>query len=120
VIAAGWAASLLVIGFVVSPAIIMVFGLIASATIGLVIPLLYTYTAEHFTTTARASGIALTDGLGHLGGALAPVFVLSALNLRGFTGAFDVMAATGIVAALLALLGIRATRRSLETVTATA
>jgi hypothetical protein len=40
------------------------------------------------------------------------------LNLWGFAGAFDLMAATGIVAGLLVLLGIRATGRSLETVTA--
>jgi putative MFS transporter len=79
---------------------------------------MYTYTAEHFTTNARATGIALTDGLGHLGGAFAPLFVLGALNLWGFAGAFDVMAATGIVAGLLILLGIRATGRSLETATA--
>ena len=116
-IAAVWAASLLVIGFFVSPAIIMVCGFIASATIGLAIPLLYTYTAEHFATNARASGVALTDGLGHVGGALAPVFVLGALSLWGFSGAFEVMAASGFVAALLVLLGIRATGRSLETAT---
>ena len=52
--------------------------------------MLYTYTAEHFASSARATGVALTDGLGHLGGALAA----------------------------LILFGITATSRSLETVTA--
>jgi hypothetical protein len=52
----------------VSPTIIIVFGFIASMTIGLLVPMLYTYTAEHFSTNARATGVALTDGLGHIGG----------------------------------------------------
>jgi putative MFS transporter len=59
-----WAISLLVIGYFVSPAIIIVFGFIASASIGLLVPMMYTYTAEHYPTSARATGVALSDGLG--------------------------------------------------------
>jgi len=49
-----WAISLLAIGYFVSPAIVIVFRLIASLTIGPLVPVLYTYTAEHFWTNARA------------------------------------------------------------------
>jgi putative MFS transporter len=113
-----WAASLVVIGYAVSPTIIIVFGFIASATIGLLVPMLYTYTAEHFSTNARATGVALSDGLGHVGGALAPLIVLGANSAWGFSGAFLVMAITGVVAGGLILLGITATGRSLETAAA--
>jgi putative MFS transporter len=109
-----WGISLLVIGYRVSPTVIIVFGFIASATIGLLVPMLYTYTAEHFSTNARATGIALTDGLGHVGGALAPLIVLGANSAWGFSSSFLVMAISGFAAALLILLGIRATGRSLE------
>ncbi|MEA2210585.1 MAG: transporter, putative metabolite:H+ symporter [Solirubrobacteraceae bacterium] len=109
-----WAISLLVIGLFVSPTIIIVFGFIASMTIGLLVPMLYTYTAEHFATNARATGVALTDGLGHIGGALAPPIVLGANAAWGFSGAFVVMAISGVVAGALILLGIRTTGRSLE------
>ena len=119
VFALAWAISLLVIGLAVSPAVIIVFGFIASATVGLLVPLLYTYTAEHFATPARATGVALTDGLGHIGGALAPLIVLGANAAWGFSGAFIVMAATGVLTGALVLFGIRATGRSLETATAT-
>jgi putative MFS transporter len=115
--ATAWAISLLVIGLAVSPAIIVVFGFIASMTVGLLVPLLYTYTAEHFATSARATGVAMTDGLGHIGGALAPLIVLGANAAVGFSGAFIVMAATGLLTAGLVLLGVRATGRSLETAT---
>jgi putative MFS transporter len=113
--AVAWAISLFVIGYFVSPVIIIVFGFIASATIGLMVPMLYTYTAEHFATSARATGVALSDGLGHIGGALAPLIVLGANSAWGFSGSFLVMGITGLLAGALILLGIRATGRSLET-----
>ena len=109
-----WAVSLFVIGYFVSPAIIIVFGFVASASIGLLVPMLYTYTAEHFPTNARATGVALSDGLGHIGGALAPLIVLGANSAWGFSASFLVMAITGVLAGALILLGISATGRSLE------
>jgi putative MFS transporter len=114
-----WGVSLIVIGYAVSPAIIVIFGFIASATIGLLVPMLYTYTAEHFSTNARATGVALSDGLGHIGGALAPLIVLGANSAWGFGASFLVMAISGFVAGALILFGIRATGRSLEAATAT-
>jgi MFS transporter, putative metabolite:H+ symporter len=118
-IGAAWGVSLFVIGYFVSPVIIIVFGFVASLTIGLLVPMLYTYTAEHFSTNARATGVALTDGLGHVGGALAPLIVLGANSAWGFSSAFLVMGISGFVAGGLILFGIKATSRSLETVTAT-
>jgi MFS transporter, putative metabolite:H+ symporter len=116
--AVAWAISLFVIGYFVSPAVIIVFGFIASMTIGLLVPMLYTYTAEHFPTSARATGVALSDGLGHIGGALAPLIVLGANSAWGFSSSFLVMGISGLVAAGLILFGIRATGRSLEAATA--
>lgn len=113
-IAACWGILLILVGFFVSAVVVVVGGFLISLTIGLLVPMLYTYTAEHFATNARATGVALTDGLGHIGGALAPLFVLGANGLWGFSGALTVMGVSGLVTAGLILLGIRATGESLE------
>lgn len=99
-----WAGALLAIGVIHGATSVMFFGFIASSTIGFLVPLLYTYTAEHFPHQFRATGIAVTDGVGHLGGAAAPLVVLTAAEVWGFTGAFMVMAGTGLVTALLLIV----------------
>jgi len=76
--------------------------------------MLHTYTAEHFSTNARATGVALSDGLGHVGGALARPIVLGANSAWGCSSSFLVMAISGFIAGGLILFGIKATGRSLE------
>ncbi len=109
-----WGASLLVIGYAVSPGVIIGVGFLPSATFGLTVPLLWAYTAEHFQTNARATGVALSDGLGRIGGALAPLIVIGAASSWGFSAGFLIMGISGFVTAGLVLLGIITTERSLE------
>jgi MFS transporter, putative metabolite:H+ symporter len=104
-----WAAALFAIGARPTESVIMTCGFVASATIGFLIPILYTYTAENFPTGFRATGVSATDGIGHLGGALAPIIMLAIYRNFDFAVTFYVMAATGLVAAILLLLGVRTT-----------
>ena len=98
-----WALTLLGIGFYASTYTIPILGFIASFTIGFVIPVLYTMTGESFPTRIRATGVSLSDGFGHLGGAFCGQIILGAQALYGFKGAFIIMAITGFVAAVLVL-----------------
>jgi len=95
-----WALTLAAIGFYASTWTIPVLGLVASFTIGFFIPVLYTITGENFPTRVRATGVALSDGVGHLGGAFCGQIILGIDALYGFQGAFLAMAATGLVAAV--------------------
>ncbi|HZD25194.1 MAG TPA: MFS transporter [Alphaproteobacteria bacterium] len=117
-VAAGlvWVSSLFVIGFFPTPAVVMAGGFIASTTIGLMVPIMYTLTAEHFGTAARATGVAATDGLGHLGGALAPIAILWAAHAAGFAGGLSLMAVSGLIVVALLPFCLGTTGRSLETV----
>lgn len=107
-----FALALVVIGLAPVGAVIMVFGFIVSVTIGLAVPLMYVLTAEHFNTERRARGVAIGDGLGHLGGAAAPLVILPAAAVSFFLG-MGVMALAGLIAAILVLFGQRLTGRSL-------
>jgi len=108
-----FAAALIVIGLAPVAAVIMIFGFIVSATIGFAVPLMYVTTAEQFSGQLRARGVAMGDGVGHLGGAAAPLVVLPAAA-AGFFWGMGVMALTGLIAAVLILFSQRMTGRAMN------
>ncbi len=119
-----WTCCLLIVGWLPKYWVIIVFGFLASTTIAILIPVLYTYTAENFPTRIRATSVALTDGFGHIGGAFCAQIVLGIYQIfhstgYGYQASFTAMAVTGLVSAILILFGTKMTGRSLSNVSAT-
>ncbi len=105
-----WAVALAGIALTGTGAAIAVLGFIAAVTIGLGVPTFYAFTAEHVPSRVRPLGMALTDGIGHLGGAAAPLVLIGLTLPAAFWG----MGSSGIVVVIL-LLFVSATRgRALE------
>ncbi len=106
-----FALSLAVIGLFPEGPVIMAFGFIVSFTIGFGVPLMYVLTAEQYSTQTRARGVAIGDGLGHLGGATAPLLILPAAAV-GFFWGMGVMALAGLITVGLILLSQGMTGRA--------
>ncbi|MEU7004920.1 MFS transporter [Nonomuraea sp. NPDC046570] len=91
---------------------------LASMTIGLCLSMFssvgYTLSAEQFPTRGRSVALAATEGVGHLGGAIAPPVLLATFSAGGFSVPFLVIG--GALICVIALLPMtRATRgRSLS------
>lgn len=73
----------------------------------------YTYTAEVFPTKARGTAASICDGIGHLGGAVAPFVILPILVGSGAVTAGITMIGLLLAAAILIRLGVRTKDRSL-------
>lgn len=116
-----WAVAFAIIAYVVDPLAIYACVFLVTVALGFVIPLMFTLTAESFPTRARSTGVSLTDDLGHLGGAVGPVIATTVYAAggaaSGFTWVFLMIAATGLIAALILPFSIAATRKALEVVT---
>ena len=105
-----WSVALGGIGVLDTSSAIMVLGFVAAFTIGLTVPIFYAFTSEHFSSRLRPWGMAWTDGLGHLGGAIAPYILIGPT----LAVSFSLMGATGLVAACLLLFTSRTRGKSLE------
>lgn len=114
-----WSIALFVIGWFPTTWVIIISGFIAATTIAAIIPIMYTYTAENFPTGIRATCVSVTDGLGHLGGAICGQVIFGVYALfnhsgYGFAAAFSCMALTGLITALLLSFGANMTNTSLR------
>lgn len=111
-----WLAGMLLVGTLAGAVVLTAGIFLASLALGLYLQVAYTYTAELFPTRARASGFALSDGLGHSGGALGALLLPGLVGATSFFVGFASIGATGLIAGLIALLGPATSRRRLEQV----
>lgn len=109
-----WLFGIIMISTLANNVVITLGSFLAALALGLYLQLAYTFTVENYPTRARASGFALSDGLGHLGGALGVLIIPLLINWFGFFSGFAVIGVTGLIAGLIALLGPSSTKLTLE------
>jgi len=80
------------------------------------LPMAYTWSTENYPTRARASGFALVDGIGHLGGGIGVIYVTSFVVRLGPFGTFLLMGSFLLVAAGLAQFGPATRNKRLDQV----
>jgi putative MFS transporter len=71
---------------------------------GFTYQLMYLVSAESFPTASRGTGYSLTDGLGHLGGAISPAILLPLTLLVGPAYAFPILGIPVIIVGLVVIL----------------
>lgn len=91
---------------------------LASLSLGMFLQVAYTFTAESYPTRARASGFALTDGIGHAGGALGAIILPVIVVAYNFSTGFIFIGITGLAAGIFALAGPVSSKKSLEEISA--
>lgn len=84
------------------------------------VPITYAWSAESFPTRARATGFALADGVGHVGGGVGLIAVAaiisSLLPILGTIGIFLVIALFQVISTALAQLGAKTANRRFDEV----
>jgi putative MFS transporter len=78
------------------------------------LPITYSWTTENYPTRARASGFALVDGVGHVGGGIGLTYIVSLVFKLGLLGTFVLAGSCLLVAALLAQFGPATRRKRLD------
>jgi MFS transporter, putative metabolite:H+ symporter len=97
-------------GITLSGALVLTFGSY------LWLPITYAWTTENFPTRARASGFALVDGVGHVGGGIGVIYVISLVFKLGPLVTFVLVGSFLLVAAWLALFGPATRHKRLDEV----
>lgn len=110
-----WLIAMLLIGSFAGEAAVAGGAFLAAVSLGSYLQVAYTFTAESFPTRVRATGFALSDGIGHGGGAVGALALPLVVGSWSFFSGFALIGVTGVLAGLVALLGPVATGRRLET-----
>ncbi|MGH3645547.1 MAG: MFS transporter, partial [Mycobacterium sp.] len=111
-----WLGGMLLIGSFAGDVVISLGAFLAAVALGCYLQVAYTFTAESFPTRTRATGFALSDGIGHGGGAIGALALPVVVSSWSFFAGFALIGVTGLLAGLVALLGPSSTGRRLESV----
>ncbi len=71
----------------------------------LFVPMAWAWSAENYPTRARATGFALVDGIGHIGGGVGILVIAANITTLGAIGTFLVAGGCLVVAAVIAQFG---------------
>jgi len=71
----------------------------------LFVPMAWAWSAENYPTRARATGFALVDGVGHVGGGVGILLIAGNISTLGTVGTFLVIGGCLVVAAVIAQFG---------------
>ena len=113
------AVCLIVLGLAPSDWLIFAAFTLLFFQVGFFAPIGYLLTAEHFPTAGRNLGMALTDGLGHLGGVVGPIVALAVLQTAGFGPMWITFGVGFLLCAVTLLLTHDTTRQTLEAIVQT-
>lgn len=91
-------------------AIILFFGF------NLFVPMCWAWSAENYPTRARASGFALVDGIGHIGGGVGTLIIAALIPVLGGVGTFLALGGCLVVSSLIAQLGASTRSKRLDEV----
>lgn len=111
-----WFLAMLLFGTLAGAITIMAGSFLAALSLGMYLQVAYTYTAESYPTRARATGFALSDGIGHLGGAFGALLLPVIVQRYSFFYGFAAIGITGLLAGVTALFGPSTTGKELENV----
>jgi putative MFS transporter len=113
-----WLVGLILVGTLANEATLVTGAFLAALGLGMWLQVAYTYTAECFPTRARSSGFAVSDGVGHAGGAVGGIGLPHLVAATSFFTGFLGIGLTGLAAGVVALAGPRSSRRRLEDISA--
>jgi MFS transporter, putative metabolite:H+ symporter len=109
-----WLVGMVLIGTLANETVLVIGAFLGALGLGMWLQVAYTYTAENFPTRSRSTGFAVSDGVGHAGGAVGglalPHVVAGASFFTGFAG----IGVTGALAGVVALFGPSSSGRRLE------
>ena len=82
----------------------------------LFVPMAWAWSAENYPTRARATGFALVDGIGHIGGGVGILLIAGNITTLGPVGTFLVIGGCLVVAAIIAQFGTATREMRLDAV----